>query len=458
MHLKTLLDVEMIAVETKDELSILLELQAPESETQAARPPHTLQVVLDRSGSMSGGALEAAKAALDELIGRLDAKDRFGLVTFDSAVEVVVPSGPLTDRDAVRRAIATVEPRGMTDLASGLIRGIEEARRTKGDGGATVLLLSDGHANRGHVDHDQLGTFATAVRREGISIGVVGIGLGYDEDLLSAVAAGGAGNVHFAEEADAVGGALAAEVDGLLDQVVQAATLTVRPGTAVQSVTLFNDLPVSEVEGGFLVELGNFVAGEERKLLLQATIPALRDLGLAEVCGLTMRWTETATLKQQTVELPIHVGVVPGDAAAGRIPNPVVRTEVAFQKAQRSRKDAADALRYGDVQGGSDIMRLAAIDLQDAMAGAPPELADELAVEADLLMSNSIQALIEPVERSIKNQRAEYYEKTNKRQSMANMERRENRRRARDEERRRTAGEAGDTTTDQDPGEGKFGG
>lgn len=458
MHLNTLLDVDLIAVETKDELSILLELQAPESEAQAARPPHTLQVVLDRSGSMGGGALDAAKAALIELIGRLDAHDRFGLVAFDHEVEVVVPSAPLTDRDAVRQAIAGVHPRGSTDLSSGLIRGVQEAQRTKGDGGATVLLLSDGHANQGLTDHQILGGFAGGARRDGITVGVIGIGLHYDEDLLSALAAGGAGNVHFAEQADGVVGALSAEVDGLLDQVVQAATLTVRPGPAIQTVTLFNDLPVSEVEGGFVVELGNFVAGEERKLLLQATIPALRDLGLAEVCGLTMRWTETATLKGQIVEVPVHVGIVPGDEAAGRVPNPVVRTEAAFQKAQRSRKDAADALRHGDVQGGSDIMRLAAMDLTHAAAAAPPAMAAEMAAEADGLRADADEALYAPVERSVKNQRAQYHDKTSKRRSMANVEAREDLRRQRDEERRRAAGRADrNTATDDEPGEGKFG-
>jgi len=457
VHLNALLDVEMIAVETNDELSVLLELEAPQSATQVARPPHTLQVVLDRSGSMSGGQLEAAKAALIELVGRLDAQDRFGLVTFDSTVEVVVPSGPLTDRDAVRRAIESLEPRGMTDLAGGLIRGIEEARRTKGDGGATVLLLSDGHANRGTVEHDALGSFATGARREGITIGVIGIGLGYDEDLLSGVAAGGAGNVHFAEEADAVGGALAAEVDGLLDQVVQAATLSVRPGDAVRSVTLYNDLPVSTIDGGFVVELGNFVAGEERKLLLRADIPALRDLGLAEVCALTLRWTDTATLQTQTVDVPIHVGIVPGDEAAGRIANPVVRTEVAYQRAQQSRKEAADALRKGDVEGGSGIMRLAAMELRDALPTAPAGMADDLAHEADLLMSGAEEALYEPIERSVKANYAARHENTTKRQSLAARERRAEQRRRQDERRRGDAGDQGGMTTEAGAGEGKFG-
>ncbi|WP_022926746.1 vWA domain-containing protein [Patulibacter americanus] len=365
MHLSALLDVEVVAVEAEDELSVLLELQAPQSEAQAARPAHTLQVVLDRSGSMGGGRLEAAKRGLRELVGRLDPKDQFGLVTFDNEVRVDVPCGPLTDRDAVLRAIDRVHVRGSTNLSAGLIRGIEEARDAKGDGGATVLLLSDGHANNGATDPDVLRDLATGARRDGMTLSTIGIGLGYDEVLLSEIAAGGTGNAHFAEEADATAAALASEVDGLLDQVVQAATLTVKPSADVRSVTLYNDLPVSEVDGGFRVELGNFMSGEDRKLLLRVAIPAKADLGLARVCDLRLRWTDVATLKTQTVDVPVHVGVVPGDEAAGRIPNATVRTEFEYQRAQKSRKEASDALRRGDRDAASGLLAGSADALMD---------------------------------------------------------------------------------------------
>ena len=99
----------------------------------------------------------------------------------------------------------------------------------------------------------------------------IGIGLGYDESLMAAVARGGGGNTQFAEEGDEAGAAVASEVDDLLEQVVQAASLTIRPGSDVTAMHLFNDLPAVAIEGGFMVELGDFYAGEERRLLLQST-------------------------------------------------------------------------------------------------------------------------------------------------------------------------------------------
>lgn len=455
MHLNALLDV--VAVESEDQLSLLLELRAPQSEAQAVRPPHTLQAVLDRSGSMGGGQLDAAKHALHDLVGKLAPTDRFGLVAFDDQVQVVVPAGEVGDGHAARAAIASVHPGGMTNLSSGLLRGIDEARRVKGEGGATILLLSDGHANDGITDPRALGDHAGQVRRDGITIGTIGIGLGYDEALLSAVAVGGTGNVHFAEEADAIGGALASEVDGLLEQVVQAASLIVTPGEQVRSVTLFNDLPVSELADGFMVELGDFSSGEDRKLLLRADIPALQDLGLAEVCRLTLRWTDVATMKTETVTVPVHVGVVPGDQAAGRIPKPEVRTEFAYQQAQKSRKDAADALRRGDRGGAADMLRDAGDFLGQAAAAEPASMGQELHAEASQFLEDADEARYGDAGRSAKRNEASFNINQRKRRAMARSEAERIEREQQRGSGRGGTGSGGGNATGTQPGDGKFG-
>ena len=48
MDLNALLDVDVVSVETEDQVSVLLELAAPAREADAQRIPGTLQVVLDR--------------------------------------------------------------------------------------------------------------------------------------------------------------------------------------------------------------------------------------------------------------------------------------------------------------------------------------------------------------------------------------------------------------------------
>jgi Ca-activated chloride channel family protein len=415
MHLNALLDVDIVAVEAEDQISVLLELAAPTPEPGAARSPATLQVVLDRSGSMSDGRLEAAQGALDALINRLEPSDNFGLVVFDDAVEVSVPAGPLRDKDAVRQAIQRLHPGATTNLSGGLLRGIQEARRVKKNQGATLVLLSDGHANVGVTDRGQLERLATAARGAGVTLSTIGMGLGYDEELMAAVARGGSGNTHFAEEGDAAGAAVASEVDGLLEQVVQAASLTVRPSGAVQAVHLFNDLPAVAIEDGFMVELGDFYSGEERKLLLTVDVPAMPALGLAQVCELELTWVDVATLDGHTVTIPLHVNVVPGDAAAGRIANATVRTELAFQMAQRAKHEAADALRRGEAAVASRLFGQAGEALESFAPDASPAMAREVIDEAKLLFELSTRAQHDDAGRTAKFSEADRHGKERKR-------------------------------------------
>lgn len=83
MQINTKLDWDVVAVEDEDRVHVLLELTAPAPSRDQSRPPATLEVVLDRSGSMADGRLAAALQAIDSLLGRLEPEDRLGLVIFD---------------------------------------------------------------------------------------------------------------------------------------------------------------------------------------------------------------------------------------------------------------------------------------------------------------------------------------------------------------------------------------
>ena len=273
----------------------------------------------------------------------------------------------------------------MTNLSAGLLRGMQEARRVATDGGATVLLLSDGHANAGEVDAERLADVAAGARDHGITTTTVGIGMDYDELLLSEVARGGQGSHVFAEHGDGAAAAVAGEVEGLLSKTVQAASLIIRPEATVDTVTVWNDLPGHPIDGGIMVELGDLWAGEQRKLVLTFAVPAKAALGLAKVAELEVRYVALPDMAEQTVTLPVHVNVVPGDQAAGRIADPKVRTELVYQQVQDAKRKAADALRDGDHNLAQSAYRAAGVQLDAAIAACPaPELDEELRILGEL--------------------------------------------------------------------------
>lgn len=386
MHINAHLDVDLVAIETTDSVTVMLDLKAPAAvaDPTAVRPEHTAIVVLDRSGSMGGGRLDAAKRAIIDLVARLDDRDNIGLITFDSQVEVVVPAGKVGDlgRQAITRAVSAIQPRGMTDLSSGYLRGLQEARRVCGPAGATIVLLSDGHANSGITDAAQLRQVAAKGGTQGITTSTIGIGEGYDENLLAEIATGGNGNHSFARDADAAAAALAGEIEGLLTKTVQAASLLVVPTSDVTGIGILNDLLANPVPGGAMVELGDFYGGEERRLLIELTVPAMAALGLAKVADLTLTYVELPALEQHTVTLPVSVNVVPADVAAGRLPAPDVQRERLLLSAQQAKKATEEALAHGDYEAASASLAGAA----RTFSAAPPQLMDqELADELDWL-------------------------------------------------------------------------
>lgn len=183
-----------------------------------------------------GSATAQAGRSHKALVARLDPADNFGLVTFDDVVEVAVPAGPLAEKEQVRHLIRSLHPGATPNLSGGLLRGAQEARRAKGDRGADAAAPLR-RSPRTWVSPITPSSSAppSPAHTHGVSSSTIGLGLGNDEALLTAIARGGQGNTHFAEEGDTAGAAVASEVEHLLEQVVQAASLTVRPRGAVEA-------------------------------------------------------------------------------------------------------------------------------------------------------------------------------------------------------------------------------
>lgn len=381
MKINALLDVTVVAHEAEDEVAVLLDLEAPAALADTTRPPASLQVVLDRSGSMTGPPLEGAKKALVALIRRLEPTDNFGLVTFDDSAQVVVPAGPLSDKEHAIRAVQAVHCGGSTDLSAGYLRGLREIRRVAARGG-TVLVISDGHVNAGISDVDEFAGVTSKAYTDGVVTSTLGYGRGYDESLLATIARSGNGNHIFADNADAAGAAIAGEVDGLLNKVVQALSLTVSVEESVEFARLYNDLPAQQIAPNrLMIELGDLFSAEQRKVLLKLRVPGMAALGLAKIATLELAYVELPGLIEHVVSLPINVNVVPGDEAAGRIPHPTVRSEVLFQEAQDAKRQASEAFERGDLESGQRLFEETKARLGQALAVAPESAAGEIRAE-----------------------------------------------------------------------------
>jgi Ca-activated chloride channel family protein len=107
------------------ELHALVRVQGPQmpADRNIDRKPLNLSLVLDRSGSMNGQAMEEAKRCAVYIIDQLTEKDRVSLVIYDSEIDVIVPATPVSDKSLFKRAINEIYSRGMTALFDGWHEG-----------------------------------------------------------------------------------------------------------------------------------------------------------------------------------------------------------------------------------------------------------------------------------------------------------------------------------------------
>jgi VWFA-related protein len=153
-------------------------------------------LVLDRSGSMRGEPIAAAKKAAADFIPRVSDEDLLGLVTFSTKVDPSV--GLTTDRGIPLEGIDRAKTRGETALYDAVGQAIAKLSWQKADRKA-VVVLTDGHDNASSATASQC---ATAARRDNVSIYCVGLGRSLNADALQLMARESGGHCFLTSSAD----------------------------------------------------------------------------------------------------------------------------------------------------------------------------------------------------------------------------------------------------------------
>ncbi|WP_082986624.1 VIT domain-containing protein [Mycobacterium gordonae] len=117
---------------------------------QTASAPRDVVVLLDRSGSMHGWKMIAARRAAGRIVDMLDAADRFCVLAFDDRIDT--PTGladglvEATDRNRFAAAswLGSLESRGGTVMAEPLYQAAGILAGTGEDRQASIVLVTDG--------------------------------------------------------------------------------------------------------------------------------------------------------------------------------------------------------------------------------------------------------------------------------------------------------------------------
>ncbi|MBI2376142.1 MAG: VWA domain-containing protein [Deltaproteobacteria bacterium] len=275
-----------------------------------SRPsPVNLAIVLDRSGSMAGDKIMRAKEAAKLLVERLNADDILSIIAYDDAVSVIVPATKLTDKTSVLRQIDALNPNGSTALFAGVSMGISEVKKFFEQGRVNrVILMSDGQANVGPSSPNELGQLGTYAARRGISVSTIGLGLGYNEDLMTALARRADGNHDFAERSEDLARIFDVELKDVLSVVAQEVAVRVELPQGVTPVRSLNR--DAEIRGrSVYLSMNQLYARQEKFLLLEVKVDPAAAGKTQELARVNVSYADVAA-KGATARLSASASVM----------------------------------------------------------------------------------------------------------------------------------------------------
>ncbi|MHB1356253.1 MAG: vWA domain-containing protein [Anaerolineae bacterium] len=333
-----------ISIQTRLDRNLLLQkgsscivwitVKAPHVVTHGHRAPLNLALVLDRSGSMSGHKLEYVKRAATHALKLLDQRDRVAVIIYDDEVEVLAPSQAVDDkaRSEMTRLIAPIVTGGSTNMGGGWLSGCEQVAGAQ-DPEATnrALLLTDGLANVGIVDREELARHAKQLKVRGITTTTLGVGADFDEHMLKAISDAGGGHFYFIEKPGDIPAYFEFELGEMLTMVARSMVLSIQIPMGAQ-VDLLNEYEYSVRDGVLNIPLGEIASSQSIDLVLRLSLPAAK---LGSTFTLQTKLSYQLASAQQNAQ-------VDGD--------PIVLTTVSQQQYQQQTVDVSVADRAVELE------------------------------------------------------------------------------------------------------------
>lgn len=247
-----------------------LRVRAAATTTEQRLPTHSI-LLIDASESMlDSNKLENVKHSASMVLNFLGATDKMSIVTFgEDATRVIAAASCAPEaKPVLEKKIRDLVVNGCTNLSAGLlaVRRILEEQAAGPD--ATIktglLLLTDGHANRGDASAGGLQRILASLREAwpGLTTNVVGYGLDHNVDLLKSMAEQSQGSYSVVESREGAATVIGDMLGTLFSCVAQQVVVRV-PGGLRPEGTQFT----MDVNGE--IKVGDVIEGGEALILLR---------------------------------------------------------------------------------------------------------------------------------------------------------------------------------------------
>lgn len=329
------------------------------------RVPLNVSVVLDKSGSMgSDFKMENAKRGAIEIVERLTEGDVFSLVVYDTRPRVLIPARRVGDKKSLIRTISRIHAGGNTALYGGVTLGAEQIRRNLSwEYVNRIILLSDGLANVGPQSTEDLAHLGRSLGNEGMTVTTIGVGLDYNEDLMTALAARSGGNSYFASSGHELPRIFAEEIGEAMKVVARDIHIRVRCPEGMKPIGLIGR--EGDVTGQIMsTSVGELYGENEKFALFEVEVPNGEVGKHLDIAQVSVEYADPFTNEKRRDDVNVRVTFSEDEVAVRREANKEIVKEAALAKASEAKREAVKLADEGAFGAAAGVLKANALSLE----------------------------------------------------------------------------------------------
>ncbi len=352
-----------------------------EIDRPSERPPVNAAIVLDKSGSMSGEKIQRAREAAIMALDSLSEGDYVSVVTYDGTVRVVVPATEVSRRYWIADAIRTINAGGSTALFAGVSKGAGEVRKYLAHQRVNrVILLSDGLANVGPSTPGELGRLGSTLGTEGISVTTIGLGLGYNEDLMTQLAGYSDGNHAFVERPGDLARIFENEFQTAKNVVAKDLDIVIHCERGIRPIRVLGR--ESDIAGQTVrARMNQLSSRQEKFVVLEVEIPAGDEGQNQKLASVDVSYANLYTKKSARLNNSVSVQYTRSEKEVKEKANKAVMSSSIKQMANEMSKDAVRLRDQGRVEEAQELLKEGAKNIEQEFGAYAPAPAEEMKME-----------------------------------------------------------------------------
>ena len=290
----TAISVNLFSFQTPKGLRKCLRIRAP---SRSDRQPVHFTMLLDTSGSMEEeNRLKNVKWSLKHILKYLTAEDRISLIEFNEYAEILFKQKEVTPENKIliEHTIERIRADGGTNLSSSIVTArdclylsnptssIPKTTTKQG-----IVLLTDGHANEGISDQDELNRILMRVIQDsnGASLACIGYGITHNSDLMRSLSTEGGGSYNVVQTLEDIAEVFADILGGLISCSAQQVEIIIPGRYSARKLNTHYAVHVNEAANTTRIILGDLQSENEVVLIIPHEIEALTVKGF-DLCHL----------------------------------------------------------------------------------------------------------------------------------------------------------------------------